>query len=116
MTDINKIAKATHEMNRLYCSLLGDDSQPAWEDAPEWQTSSATAGVQAVIDGTASTPEEQHQSWMDMKITDGWVYGEEKDAEKKTHFCLVPYDELPPAQQSKDAIFRAVVTGLRDHD
>lgn len=34
---VEQIARMAHEANRAYCQALGDDSQPAWEDAPEWQ-------------------------------------------------------------------------------
>lgn len=27
------IARVAHEVNRDYCQALGDDSQPAWENA-----------------------------------------------------------------------------------
>jgi hypothetical protein len=107
------IARATHEMNRLFCQLIGDFSQPPWKEAPDWQRESAAAGVQAVLDGTTQTAEDQHVQWVRQKLDDGWTYGPEKDAEKKTHPCLVPYHKLPPEQQAKDAIFRAVVHGLR---
>jgi hypothetical protein len=40
------------------------------------------------------------------------VYGEVKDAEKKTHPCIVPYKDLPPEQQAKDHLFKAVVSAL----
>jgi hypothetical protein len=46
-------------------------------------------------------------------IKDGWVYGEVKDAEKKTHPCLVPFDQLPLFQQKKDKLFCAIVDALR---
>jgi len=103
------IARITHETNRAYCQTLGDNSQVAWDDAPEWQRASAIAGVCAVVDGTATTPEQQHESWLEMKRNDGWTYGPVKDADAKTHPCFVPYSALPPEQQRKDALFRAVV-------
>lgn len=113
-TYIEEIARATHEMNRLYCELIGDPSQPCWDDAPPWQRESAVAGVMAVLDGTASTPEEQHEMWVEHKLADGWVYGSVKDPVAKTHPCFVRYCDLPQSQKSKDAIFRAVVAGLLD--
>ncbi len=112
MTDaahIEQTARLTHEMNRRWCQLLGDDSQSLWEDAPEWQRESAIAGVWAVVDGNARNAEEQHQLWVQTKFADGWTRGAVKDADAKTHPCLVPYASLPPEQQAKDAIFRAVV-------
>lgn len=37
MHPLDKIARVCHEVNRAYCQALGDNSQPAWEDAPAWQ-------------------------------------------------------------------------------
>lgn len=110
--EIIDIAKVTHEANRAYCRTLGDESQLPWELAPEWQRKSACNGVAAVLSGEAKTPEDQHESWMRDKIADGWVFGEHKDAEKKTHPCLVPYAQLPVEQRLKDHLFRAVVVAL----
>lgn len=95
-----------------YCKFLGDNSQVKWEDAPEWQKQSALAGVKFVLDNPNVTSEQTHESWMQVKVADGWTYGEEKDAEKKTHPCMVPYDQLPVEQKLKDCIFRAVVNAF----
>ncbi|WP_018865117.1 RyR domain-containing protein [Thioalkalivibrio sp. ARh3] len=108
------IARVAHEANRAYCLSIGDDSQPTWEDAPEWQRDSAVAGVIAHLERDL-TPEESHESWMRHKAEDGWVYGEEKDPEAKTHPCMVPYEQLPEEQQAKDALFSAVVSALEPH-
>ena len=106
------VAKTAHEVNRAYCSSIGDDSQPGWDDAPEWQKSSALNGVMNLMENPATTPEQSHESWMVEKIQDGWMYGEEKDPEKKTHPCIRPYEELPKEHQVKDHLFIAVVTSL----
>lgn len=106
------IAQVAHEINRAYCASLGDTSQPAWADAPEWQQASALAGVDMHLANPDATPEQSHASWLAQKVADGWVYGEVKDAEKKQHPCCVPYDELPPEQKAKDYLFRAVVHSL----
>lgn len=109
------IARAAHEANRVYCNALGDTSQPPWDEAPNWQQLSVIAGVNAILDGSASTPEEQHEGWMDAKAHDGWTYGETKDPALKTHPCMLPYLELPASQRAKDKIFRGVVIGMADH-
>lgn len=108
------IARVAHEINRAYCASLGDTSQPAWEDAPEWQQKSAIAGVEMHLANPDATPEQSHESWLKQKLADGWVYGEVKDAEKKEHPCCRPYDELPQEQKSKDYLFRSVVHMLKD--
>lgn len=107
-----EIARVCHEVNRAYCQSLGDHSQPAWEDAPEWQKESALTGVNLHIDNPNAGVEDSHQSWFAQKVADGWTYGPVKDAEKKEHPCMVPYDQLPQYQQAKDYIFRAVVHAL----
>jgi hypothetical protein len=106
-----QIAKVAHEVNRAYCISIGDDSRLAWEDAEIWQKDSAVLGVNFHVAKERSV-EEFHESWMDEKLSDGWKLGPVKDSEKKEHPCMVPFHELPKEQQSKDYIFRAVVTSL----
>lgn len=110
-TSVNvlKTAEICHAVNRAHCQNIGDDSQPEWADAPEWQRQSAVNGVRYHLANPDSTPEDSHLSWLAEKEANGWVYGEEKDAEARTHPCFMPYDELPADQRAKDAFFLAVV-------
>lgn len=110
--NIEDIARVTHETNAAYCRAIGDDSQPPWEAAPNWQRASAVSGVQFVLDNPTAGDAAQHNNWADDKRAHGWSYGAEKDPELKTHPCLVPFEELPPEQQAKDRLFRAVVLAL----
>ena len=109
---VGMIARVCHEVNRAYCISLGDESQPHWAYAPEWQQESAIEGVEAHLN-KPRTPEESHELWLEKKWGDGWVYGEKKDAEAKTHPCCVPYDKLPQEQRAKDYIFGAIVAALK---
>lgn len=103
-------ARAAHEMNRVYCSAIGDDSQPSWESAPKWQRVSAIKGVVGAL--TGATPEESHASWMQEKIAAGWKFGPTKDPEKKEHPCMVAYNDLPEAQRKKDSLFLKAVRAM----
>lgn len=107
---IETIARVCHEANRAWCEAHGDRSQKVWEDAEQWQRDSAIEGVQVALDGASAR--RQHEAWCEAKQRDGWVYGEVKDAERKTHPCLVPYDQLPVMQQIKDDLYGAVVRSL----
>lgn len=104
-----RAARAAHEINRAFCKSIGDSSQPSWEDAPDWQKKSAITGVEFHIENPDATPESSHASWLKEKVDNGWVYGPVKDAEKKTHHCIVPYNELSQENRSKDYLFKAVV-------
>lgn len=115
------IAEACHEVNRQYCMAMGDLTQLPWKMAPEWQRSSARMGVDlhtttapfGAVGYQDFPPEASHLSWMMEKRNEGWVYGDAKDAELKTHPCMVAFKDLPPYQQAKDYISRAVVHAMR---
>lgn len=107
-----KVARVAHEVNRAYCQSLGDLSQPKWEEAPEWQRSSAIKCVEFHILNPKAGPEEAHKSWMEQKIKEGWTYGSIECHIKKKHPYLIPYDELPKEQHVEYCIFRAAVHAL----
>jgi len=107
------IAKICHEANRNWCQANGDNTQNYWQDTDQCQRDSAIKGVQFRIDNPNAGHDAQHNSWMKEKIEAGWIYGELKDAEAKTHPCIVPFSELPIFQQKKDALFCAIVDALK---
>ena|ERR1700735_860902 len=109
------VARVAHEANRAYCLAIGDASQPAWEDAPDWQKSSALAGVHYHISHPDAKPADSHNSWLEQKRNEGWAFGRIKDPAAKLHPCFVPYDALPPEQKAKDYIYGAVVKNLIPH-
>jgi hypothetical protein len=114
--NIEQIARIAHETNRAYCQTIGDDSQPSWENAPDWQRSSAINGVEFHLDchklGIMPAPSASHDSWLKEKADAGWTFGPVKDAEKREHPCFVPYDELPVEQRMKDYLFGNIVAAF----
>lgn len=51
---------------------------------------------------TEKIAEQVHDVWSQGRIAEGWTYGEERNDEKKTHPCLVPYAELPESEREYD--------------
>ena len=43
-----------------------------------------------------------HEVWSAGRIRDGWTYGESRDDDRKTHPCLVPYEELSESEKEYD--------------
>ena len=43
-----------------------------------------------------------HDVWAVGRISEGWVYGVEKDPARKTTPLLVPYGELPESEKAYD--------------
>lgn len=112
MATVEQIARVCHEVNRAYCTAIGDNSQPAWEDAEDWQKQSAILGVKGTLAHPGGTPQDSHELWLAHKEAEGWTYGPRKDPAKKEHPCMVPYDQLPTEQRVKDHLFIAVVRAL----
>jgi hypothetical protein len=110
---ITDIAQVAHEINKVYCEAIGDNSQPSWENAPDWQKSSAMNGVNFHLSNPDAGPDASHNNWTKEKVEAGWVYGEVKDENKKTHPCIVPFEQLPKEQKAKDFLFRQVVHSLK---
>lgn len=106
------IAQVCHQANKAWCELNGDNSQKDWNEAEPWQRESAIKGVVFTIDNPDAPESAQHDAWARDKVDAGWVYGDVKDGDNKTHPCLVPFEQLPVHQQKKDVLFRAIVKAL----
>ena len=105
---IEDMARACHTGNLMFCQQYSHDSLANWDDVK----GSAVDGVKAFLkDGL--NPEQMHENWLKFKAAEGWVYGLEKDFDKKTHPCMVPSDQLPVIQQYKDDLFLKIVTTLK---
>lgn len=46
--------------------------------------------------------ENVHDVWAKSRIDEGWTFGNERNDEKKTHPCLVPYNQLPEIEKDYD--------------
>ncbi len=114
---LNGIARICHEALRAYIieadPSVGKEEPPHWEDAPEWMHDSTIIGVRFGLGGER-TPRLMHAEWVRQRTETGWVLGPLKDEHAKTHPALVPYDDLPQWQRTKDEIFVAIVGVFKD--
>ncbi len=106
------IARICHQANKALCEAVGDTSQKDWDSAEQWQRDSAISGVHFAIANPDAPASAQHDAWLADKKAAGWVFGEVKDADAKTHPCIVSYEQLPPEQQAKDHLFKGIVQAL----
>lgn len=110
--DVLLAAQVAHAANAALCAAIGDPPIAPWDEAPDWQKDSAINGVQFHIENPNASASASHENWMRVKLADGWIYGLVKDAEAKTHPCLVAFEQLPRWQQAKDRLFGAIVHAL----
>ena len=109
---VEQIARIAHEANRALCVATGDDSQPPWDEAPEWQRSSAYNSVRFHLENPEAPASASHETWMQEKVEGGWRHGEVKDPDARTHPSLIPFEQLSPVEQAKDHLFRGIVLSL----
>ncbi|MBL7772555.1 MAG: hypothetical protein JNM95_06835 [Chitinophagaceae bacterium] len=114
MNSVEHIAKVCHQAMKAFCETQQDYGLPDWEEAEDWQHVSTIEGVTHRLAHPEQGFNAQHIQWMEEKVKQGWTFGLEKDADKKTHPCLVPFEELPLFQQQKDKLFCMIVDALRD--
>ena len=103
------IARFAHEVNKAFCEYLGDISQVPYDEAPQNIKDSALDGVRFHRANPDAGDDASHNNWLKFKAADGWTYGDVKDSVKKTHPCIVAFDQLPKDQQFKDKMFRTIV-------
>ena len=120
MTMTNEqIAQVVHEANQAYCKATKQAPgfiTGGWDEQSEQNKKNLRSAVDAtradVFSGETVGPATQHGRWLEVKEADGWTLGPEKDEEKKEHPCMVPFDELPDVQKTKDRLFFAIVSEL----
>lgn len=93
---------AASAVNAEYRTLLGEKPQTT-------PLSSFRMGALNVLANLDWTPEKSHEVWLAFKRMNGWTYGPEQDAAKKTHPCMVAYADLPAEQKFKDLLFISTV-------
>lgn len=111
--DVVEIAQVCHEANRGLQAVQSTHGIPVgapWDGLSAEDKASITQGVEGILAG--KTPAQSHAAWCDFKLDHGWVYGEVKDADARTHPCLLPYEKLPLEQRHKDDLFSAIVKAL----
>lgn len=109
---IQQIAQVVHNIQKAFCMSIGDNSLPNWEDAPSEMHTTVIKGVNDLLNNPDAGAGFSHEKWMANKIADGWVYGEVKDWEKKTHPSLISFDQLPAHEVTKDVLFVETVRSL----
>ena len=101
MDKIEFIAAVRHASWVTYQIAVG---QPYNEVINDDQLESLMDGVCFALDNPDITSEENHNNWMKAKILQGWIYGQVKDFDKKTHPDLIPFNDLPDVEKLKDVV------------
>lgn len=55
-----------------------------------------------LLELTEKIAENVHEVWAAARIAEGWTLGQERNTQKKTTPCLVPYAQLPESEKEYD--------------
>ena len=110
--DLEPIAQVVHDAIRAWSAVHGQHAIPRWADAPDWMQASTLRSVAFVLDYPDASAGDQHRQWMAQRLEEGWVFGEVRDEDAKTHPMLVPFEDLPDFEIKKDLLVAAIVKAL----
>ena len=90
------------------------DEKPTYPDTYPYLPSEYMNGLINQIKRLLNSDEKQdaeknHDDWCKARIADGWVFGEVKNAENKTHPSLIPYHQLPLPERVKNESFLKII-------
>lgn len=106
---IEKTARASHEVNRLYSEGMDDWRFLPWDDCSDDVKNNVRLSVIQLFANPNMTPAYRHSRWANDMASRGWVHGTTYDEESKTHPALLPYGMLPIHQRRADDIFFQIV-------
>ncbi|MFP4518759.1 MAG: RyR domain-containing protein [Oceanicaulis sp.] len=109
---LEPIARVVHAAMSAYAESCGEPAMPAWNDAPDWMRRSTLDGVARRLAEPGEPASRQHEIWLEERLAEGWRPGPVKDAARREHPSLVPYDRLGETEKRKDALFAAIVDAL----
>jgi hypothetical protein len=112
---LENIAQIVHEINKAFCESLGDTSLVSWADTPQDIKAIVVDGVLFHLNNPNAGADASHNNWMANKIAQGWVYGPVKDATKKEHPSIIPFEKLSLTERQKDVLVMQTVHSLAPH-
>ena len=109
---LENLAELAYETCASWSLIAGDNPGPHWEQLDETQKQGIIDGVRFVVEKPFTSIADQHDNWRAWMAGRGWTHGDTKTEPAKTHPNMVPFDELPWAQQRKANLFRHVIHAI----
>jgi hypothetical protein len=99
------ITIVAHNTIASFCRYKSNFQIPCWDEADEVTRIIHLDVVRAILSTQQYTPEHFHTHWRAALMSDGWELGPELDHAAKKHPLMVPYPELPQAEQIRYQLF-----------
>lgn len=110
-----QIARMYHAFNMGRQEIAGDDMPaPPWAYLPRSMRELSMDAVERIRRGVVVTAEDHHEIWFTSMTARGYVWGRDKDHERKTHPALLHWGDLPEQYRTAARMFVHIVSGLLD--
>ena len=104
-----EVAREAYEVNRIFCSVMGDGTRPEWENISEENRNQFVTEVLEISAFPDMTFEKYCEDRFCAMGRSGWKHGPIENAEIKEHPYMLPYAQLPQKRQIKEQVFYLVV-------
>lgn len=105
------IAKVCYEVNNAYRSAVGEMTKVGWDKLGKEAKAALIKGIEESLKEPKSA-EQQHNTWLENMLAEGWKYAEKLNEKEKEHPQMVPFLGLPLEQRVKDSIFTAIIAAM----
>jgi len=106
---ILRTAKTAYETVRTYLIEQDKVDRKPWGELKHKEQVTLYKAVEMLEENSHTNASSVHDAWLERKMKEGWTYGKELDAVKKTDPQMVSYRGLPPIRRKNDKLFHAVV-------
>jgi hypothetical protein len=111
--DIEKIARAAHEINRILAISHDNFAIQTWASAPEDQRQMTREAVVFLMANRSAQPHDLHENWMARAADRGFKLGMVRSATEKTEPLMVAWDALPKWARISNQLLHTVVRAIQ---
>lgn len=108
---IQVISHTAYEALRAYKSNY-DEPEVSWAEASDDTKAYIATRVERVLTDPRAGDATFHNEWVARMKREGWDHGKFFDAARKADPLMVQFHLLPPEQQARERLFRAIVISL----
>lgn len=108
------VARLAHAAVVEHTTVFGEVAI-AWDDLEDNDRELFIQMIREFAAHPEWTPEQQHQTWVDIRLREDWQYGATVDYRRRRHPLLVPFDRLSREEQMRRRLIVGVVTSLASY-
>lgn len=103
----------------LHVAIQAVQSALKQEVSPDWELLTAAeqdmkAAHTRQMRREKVTARKAHESWMALRLSEGWTWGPVTDKARKVHSALCPFEEIPVEEVIKDVLYERLLAAMDD--